>query len=229
MSMKKRSVELFYLLTLILDGLACAMLTTSNFGVSVLSSVPYVLSYVFPFISYGMFSFLVQVVLLIILISITKQIKITYLMSFIVGFVYGVFLDLFMYLLSFIPLTLPIRIFMFVFGFIILCKVQAAYFKSELPLMPFDAFVADLVHFTKSSVFKVKTIQDITFLLTSTIMSLLVFKKIIGIGVGTIVIACLTGYLQQKTVDYLDKNFEFETKTSLGKKLQEHARIEAKD
>lgn len=227
--MKKRPVELFYLLTLILDGFACAMLTTSSFGVSVLSSLPYVLSHIFTSISYGMFSFLVQVILLIILISITKQFKITYFMSFIVGFVYGVFLDMFMYLLSFIPLNIPLRILMFVLGFYILCKVQASYFKSELPLMPFDAFVADLVHYTNLSVFKVKTFQDMSFLITSTILSLVFFKRIIGIGLGTVCIAFLTGIIQQKIVDHLNKYFIFETKTKWGEKLRELAKVEAKN
>lgn len=227
--MQKRPVEIYYLLTLILDGFACAMLTTSSFGVSVLSSLPYVISHIFTSISYGMFSFLVQVVLLVMLISITRQFKITYFMSFVVGFAYGVFLDLFMYLLSFVPLNIFIRILMFVLGFAILCVVQASYFKSEWPLMPFDAFVADLVHYTKLSVFKVKTFQDMSFLITSTLLSILYFRKIIGIGIGTIFIAFLTGFFQQKIVDYLNMHYIFETKTAWGKRLRELAKVEAKN
>lgn len=227
--MKNKTVELYYLIALILDGFACAMLTTSSFGTSVLSSVPYVLSKVYTGISYGMFSFLVQVVLLVVLISVTKQIKITYVLSFIIGFIYGVFLDLFMFLLSFMPLNIFIRVFMFVFGFGMLCVVQALYFKSEWPLMPYDAFVADLVHYTGLSVFKVKTFQDISFLITSTVLSFIYFKKLIGIGIGTICIALFTGFAQQKIVDYLSKNYNFKAITKWGEKLRELAKVEAKN
>ena len=131
-----------------------------------------------------------------------------------------------MYLLSFIEMTVPIRIFMFVSGFIILCKVQAAYFVSGMPLMPFDAFVADLVHYTDTNVFKVKTMQDMTFLISAVVLSLCYFHTLIGVGIGTILIAFMTGFLQQKTVDYLNRNFKFETCTEIGLKLQQMAKIE---
>ena len=72
-----------------------------------------------------------------------------------------------------------------------------------------ELFVKEFaVHFGKD-IHKIKTIYDITFLVISVVLNLLLFRGFVGIGIGTVVTAVLNGPIISVFAHALEKRFEF--------------------
>ncbi len=226
--MKHFYQELAFIIAMFTNSLAISLLVKSVFGVSTLSSLPLVLSDIFPVISFGMMNFMVQSILLIILIIITRQPKISYIFSFIIGFVFGLMVDGFDILVSYLPDIFVLRIIYFFVGWVLISFGAALFVKSSMPLMPFDGFVKDLSVFFKTKVKLVKTISDLIFVGSSVFLSLTFLHELVGVGIGTIFMAFFTGSLTQFFIDKLSSKFEFKTATKVGANLSQLAAIKAR-
>ena len=198
--MKKTvSKEITFILAMIIDAFAVDLLTQANLGISTLTSLSYVLSKIIPNTTLGTVNTIVQTSLLILLIIITKKPSPYYLLSFVVGAIFGIALDLFDPLISSFPNTSIITSFIyFIIGWILMSFAVALFVLSEMPNMPFDAFTKDLSK-AKNIEFKtVKTSLDLIFVVLSLIFSLIFLKKIVGIGIGTLIMALFTGTIGEK-------------------------------
>ena len=212
--------EVAFGIAMFTNSLAISLLVKSVFGVSTLSSLPLVLSDIFPFISFGMMNFLVQSALLLILIIITRQPKVAYIFSFIIGFIFGLMVDGFDIVTAFLPSTFSFRIAYFFSGWILLSLGGALFIFSSLPLMPFDAFIRDVSTYFNVKVKLTKTISDLLFVSLSVTLSLLFLKSLVGVGVGTLFMAFFTGSLTQTFLDLLNRNYTFKCFSKLGKRLE---------
>lgn len=228
MMKKQFSKEGAFIAALFINSLAIALLVKSVFGVSTLSSLPLVISEIFPFVSFGMTNFIVQTVLLLILIAITHQPKHTYIYSFVIAFVFGLLVDLFELIVSPLPNLFVIRIIYFILGWVLISFGAALFILSSMPLMPFDGFIKDLSSFLNVSVKKVKTTCDLIFVSSACILSLIFLHKLSGVGIGTIFMALFTGGLTQYFIDYLKNTFAFTALTKVGKCLESLTTIVSK-
>ncbi len=226
--MKHFAKELAFIIAMFTNSLAISLLVKSVFGVSTLSSLPLVLSDIFPFISFGMMNFMVQSLLLIILILITRQPKLSYIFSFIIGFVFGLMVDGFDILVAYLPDVFILRIIYFLVGWVLISFGAALFIKSSMPLMPFDGFVKDLSIFFKTKVRLIKTISDLIFVSSSVILSLVFLNDLVGVGIGTIFMAFFTGSLTQFFIDRLTDRYEFSTVTAIGDHLVQIASIKTR-
>lgn len=222
------SKELAFCVAMITNSLAISLLVKSVFGVSTLSSLPLVLSEIFSSISFGMMNFIVQSVLLIVLMIITKQPKISYIFSFIIGFIFGVMVDMFDLVVGILPNFFLLRIFYFFTGWILISFGASLFVKSCMPLMPFDGFVKDLSLYLNTKVRTVKTCSDLVFVTTGIILSFVFLHHLVGVGIGTIFMAFFTGSLMQYFLNLLEMNFKFETLTAIGNKLETIAKVKTK-
>ncbi len=216
--------EVAFIGAMFTNSLALSLLAKSSFGVSTLSSLPLVLNEVIPDISFGVTNFLVQTVLLIILIILTRQPKIAYIMSFFVGVIYGFMVDMFEIAVAYLSDGIIFRIGYFFIGWALISFGAALFIKSTMPLMPFDAFVRDASAYYKKKVRVIKTILDLVFVITSIALALSLKGQLVGVGIGTIFMALFTGNLVQLFLDLLSR-FDFKCQSKIGEKLSGLATI----
>ena len=85
--------ELALVLAVLINSFAVAVTVYAGLGISPVSSFPYAVSLVFPFLTLGTWTYLFQGVLVITLMVLRKRFVPSYLFSFVAGFFFGKLLD----------------------------------------------------------------------------------------------------------------------------------------
>ena len=210
------SSEITYLLAIILLALAVAILTSADFGISMIVAPAYLLSLKAGIITFGQAEYIIQSGVFLILCFVLRKFRPVYLMSFVTCLIYGAVLDLWRLLPCFNPsatepgsMALWIRIPMFLIGVLLTSFSVALFFKTYLYPQVYDFFVkaVSLKYGIKLSVFK--TCVDLTLLLMSTVMTLCFFGKFVGLNWGTLVMATLNGTIIGFFSKQLDRFFDF--------------------
>lgn len=214
--MKKISVNsefsFYFALVLIAFGVRC--LELSDLGMPVVQSTSYILSEKITWLSFGMSNYIVQVVLLGALAVITKKINVYYIVSFLNAFVYGLIVDG----VTLVTKTLAVpdlfagRLGYLFAGFWLVVFGVILFFRTNVPLMPYDMFVKQLALFKKWNINKLKIIYDLSWLLLAIPLSFILFGKLTGIGWGTVVCALLSGVAIAYVGKLTDKVFIFRPK-----------------
>lgn len=214
MSAKKITIhsEFVYAAAIILLSLAVAMLSAANYGVSMIVAPAYIISQRLGVITFGQGEYLVQSILFIVFCILMKKVKLVYLSSFATCLIYGAVLDLWR---KFVPLfnpeiTVPgsmnivIRIILFLGGMILTSFSVMLFYKTYLYPQVYDFFVKGIsARFNKDRT-KFKIAFDFSCLAVSCILTLVLFRKFIGIGVGTIILTALNGFI----IGWFDKLFD---------------------
>ncbi len=218
MIMKKLKIssEAVYLFAVILLSLSVAMVTCTDFGVSMIVAPAYILSLKLSFLSFGQAEYIVQALLLIVFCILIKRVKITYLFSFVTGLIYGAFLDLWRFIIPhFNPeitpagsLSMPLRICYFAVGILTTTLSIALFFKTYIYPQIYDLFVKGVSEKYSLNQSKFKTIYDLSFLVISVLMTLLIFGGIKGIGIGTVITAVINGTLIGFFSKFINRYFE---------------------
>lgn len=197
------SAEAAYVLAIILISLAGAMIAATDLGLSMLGAPAYILSQKLTFLTYGQCEYIVQGLLFLVFCIAMKEFKLMYAMSFVAGVVYGSVLDLWRLVIpDFNPeitapgsLPMPLTIVYFVVGMLLSGLSVSLFFHSYLYPQVYELFVKGLSKKYGIDSAKFKLCFDLTFLLFAVILSLSLFGDLVGIGVGTIVQACMNGVL----------------------------------
>lgn len=214
MSAKKITIhsEFVYAAAIILLSLAVAMLSAANYGVSMIVAPAYIISQRLGVITFGQGEYLVQSILFIVFCILMKKVKLVYFSSFATCLIYGAVLDLWR---KFVPLfnpeiTVPgsmnivIRIILFIVGMILTSFSVMLFYKTYLYPQVYDFFVKGIsARFNKDRT-KFKIAFDFSCLAVSCILTLVLFRKFIGIGVGTIILTALNGFI----IGWFDKLFD---------------------
>ncbi|NLC33917.1 MAG: YitT family protein [Erysipelothrix sp.] len=185
-----------YIFSLILMGLGIALITKANLGTSAVSSVAYVLSKIYPSLSFGFFTFIINVLYVFIQVLILRKDfpKYQY-VQVLVGPILGLFIDLSMFVLAFIvepPFIVSILILCGGCLFIALSIISQI--KADVIINPTEAIIKVISEKLNIEFSKVKVSFDSGLVVVALILSLIVFKRIIGLGLGTLVSAFLVGY-----------------------------------
>lgn len=213
-TMKKLKLqsEVVYLAAIVLLAFSVAMLTSVDFGISMIVAPAYILSLILPNLTFGQAEYVLQGILFVLFCIIMKKFRLSYLSSFVTCLLYGAVLDLFRLIPLFNPTITPpgsmdlwARIVMFVFGILMTSFSVALFFKTYLFPQVYDMFVKCVSHkYTlKRGVFK--TCFDLFMLALGTTMTLAAFKKFVGINWGTLVMTLLNGTLISLFSKLLDK------------------------
>ena len=230
--MKKIKIpsELVYFVAIILLALAVAILTSANFGISMIVAPAYLLSLKIGVITFGQAEYIIQAGLFILLCIVLRKFRFVYLMSFGTCLIYGVVLDLWRKLPCFDPtVTVPgsmvlwQRILMFVIGVLLTAFSVALFFKTYLYPQVYDFFVKAVSLKYKIKLSVLKTIVDLSCLTASIIMTFCFFGKFVGVSWGTVVMALFNGTIIGFFSNTLDKFFEFQP---LFKKFSEFFKLE---
>jgi uncharacterized protein len=185
--------EIAFVTGLLLVSFSISLMVLAGFGISTISSLPYVLSEMFDDISFGVWNLIFQVCLLSILLTITKNFRLGYVVSFFMSVMFSFILDFFIEAISGLPTDLEFRLLYFAVSYVIMCFAIAMMVGSKIPLMITDSFVNDLTQHYHVTYRRLKTIFDIICLTVSVFLSLAFLGGFVGVGIGTVVLALITG------------------------------------
>lgn len=188
----KRSI--MFLFSLFTIGLGISLVTKSNLGTSAISSIPYVLSLIYPF-SFGTFTFITNIVfvLLQVIILRDKFAKRQYI-QLIVGPFLGLFIDLGMFIFAFVDfdnylgqlVTLIIGCFIIAFG--IFLQLTA-----DVITNPGEGIVKAIATRWNKEFSTVKVYSDFALVIIAVTLSMLAFGTVQGIREGTLLTIIIVG------------------------------------
>lgn len=207
--------ELALFTAVIINSLGIALMTKSNFGISSISSVPYVFSQAFKILSFGTWNYTFQTILVISLMILSRKINLSYSFSFLMGIAFGKMIDVHELWVCFLPDSLTYHIIYFILSFFILAFGICLSNNSMLPIIPTDTFPRDLSAILNKPYKYVKTTFDLCCLTTTVIISLFILHKAIGVGIGTVICAFTTGKMVSIIQGFFNKHITFYRLTSL--------------
>ena len=219
-SFKMKKIKIYeeaaYLISLVILSLSVAMIAVSDFGMSMIVSPAYLLSLKFGSLTFGRCEYIVQAFLFIILCVVVRKIRPVFFFSFFTGIIYGAILDLWRLIPILNPDVTPpgsphfaLKAALFAVGVLMTSFSIALAFRSYLYPQVYDFFVKAVPEAMKLSRDKFKIVFDFVFLAISIAMSFILFGKLTGVGVGTVIMALVNGVLIGAFGKLLDKHFIF--------------------
>lgn len=203
--MKKIRVsnELIYVLAVIVLSFATAMLAAADLGMSMVVAPAYIVSLKVKALTFGQAEYIVQGMLFILFCVLMKKVRRLYFFSFVSGLIYGAVLDFWRMVIPrfdperFAPGSLPlsIRIVYFIVGFLLNSLGVALYLKTYFYPQVYEFFVKGISRQFKIALPEFKIRFDMTCLVIAIVLSFSLFYGLVGIGVGTVVLALGNGAL----------------------------------
>ena len=214
MKKMKFYTEAAYLVAWILLAFGTAMQKHGDFGMSTIVTPAYVAhSYISQFASFftfGTAEYVMQIIVLIATMLIVRRVKASYLLSLPVAIIYGFILDGAVAVVSLLPTGIVARIIIYLVGILLCCAGVALLFGCYLPIASHELIVKETATKLGLPVHKVKITYDVGCLAIAVIASLLLFGRLVGIGVGTVVGAFAYGPIIRLFQRAYDKIFVFE-------------------
>ena len=209
--------EFAYLVGLCALAFAASMISSTDFGLSMIIAPAYIVSQKLSFLTFGQSEYLVQAIMLIVLGIAMKGFRPLYFFSLISGVIYGTALDFWRaHIVLFNPNITPpgsmamgLRVLFFVLGMMLTAFSVALFFKSYLYPQVYDFFIKAVSGKYGIPLPKFKTAYDFCSLGVAVVLSLLFFHRLVGVGIGTLVMACFNGTLIGFAGRMLDKVFDF--------------------
>ncbi|MBE6772280.1 MAG: YitT family protein [Ruminococcaceae bacterium] len=195
---KKELVKryLLFVISLFFCGVGIAFTKHAELGVSPISSLANVISIKFDFISFGNWLIVSNLVLLLgQIILLRRNFKPIQLVQIPLSFIFGYFTDFGMWMIKDIPNENYIVRLLLVFAGIIFIGFGISLgVIADVVLNSGEAFVKALADVTKKDFGTVKIVFDVSWVLFSIVLSLLLFDgKLIGTREGTIISAVFVG------------------------------------
>lgn len=180
---------------ILINSFGIVLITKGALGTSQISSIPYVLSLQMPSISFGMFSFIMNMVYIVLqALLLRRQFKPIQLLQIVVNVVFSASIDVFMAMLSFYaPQQLFTRVLSAIAGCIVLAFGISVEVAPDLIMVPGEGIVAAISKVSGRRFGSVKVVFDVTLILIAALLSWLFFGNIVGVGVGTLLSAVSVG------------------------------------
>ncbi len=208
--------EIAYIIAILILSFSVAMVSAADLGMSMIVAPAYILSQKVEFLTFGQSEYVIQAILFIVFCVLMKKVKLVYFTSFLNCIVYGAVLDMWRKIIPvFNPavtepgsMSMPVRIIFFVVSSLITAIAIAMFFRIYLYPQVYDFFVKGITEHFKIDQTKFKTGFDLSCLTLSVIMTLVLFKSFVGIGIGTIILALVNGSIIGAFGKLIDKFFE---------------------
>ena len=186
-----------FIIGLVINSFGVVFITKGALGTSPISSVPYVLSLRFPALSFGVTTFIVNVVFVAVEIALLRaDFRPFDLLQLVANLLFSACIDLSTGLLSWLdPQTLPTQLASVVVGCAILAFGLAVEVAPNVLVVPGEGVVRAIAATARARFGTVKNIFDITLVAIAVVLSLLFFGGINGLGLGTVISALLVGRL----------------------------------
>lgn len=202
----------YFILGIIINSFGIALITKSDLGTSQISSIPYVLSLEFTDYSFGMTTFIFNILFIIIQIIILRRDfhPIQYL-QVLANILFSFFIDISMNCLSFFqPEALLIKFISLIIGCMILALGICIEVAPNVIVVPGEGVVRALalaiaIKKPKIKFGTIKIYFDVTLIIFACILSFIFFGELNGVGIGTIISALVVG----KFINFINQHFRF--------------------
>lgn len=202
--------EVAYFLALFILAISVNLTILSGWGAPLGSSLFYVLNQWIDALSMGQWSWVMQAIWLITLILIVQQVHVRYFFSFATSVLYGMSLDITKIIFSNISVhNFGERLLCFGVGFLMLGVGLQLFFKCSMPMVIYDLIVKEVTAVKHLKLGIVKTVLDVTILLLAAGIGLVFLGGLVGLGIGTVIIALFTGAYIQSIDGLVNRIFEF--------------------
>lgn len=201
--MKEKPIAIRYLvftLGMAINSFGISFITKSALGTSQISSVPYVLSLKFTVLSFGVWSFLVNMLFIVGQIALLrKDFKPIQFVQIPVNIMFSWLIDVCMNFLSWLqPSNLPIKLTCLLTGCIILALGVTVEISPNVITVPGEGIVRAISiavnrKFPEVRFGSIKVVFDVALIVLAAILSFLFFGTLKGVGLGTVISALLVG------------------------------------
>ncbi len=183
--MKKlpRANELLWLFGIVFVALGVVICSKADLGVSMIAAPTFVVQeFIAPLwsgFSVGVVEYLVQGLMLVILCVYVRRFNWRYLLAFLVAVIYGYTMNFFLWILSGVSFdAVLLRWVMLLVGDAVTAFGVACFFHTYMPLQVFELFVAEVADRYRLDIHRVKSIFDISLLVISVSLALLLFGDV---------------------------------------------------
>lgn len=185
----------FFILGLIINSFGIAFITKSALGTSPISSVPYVFSLRFDGFSFGGFTFIMNMLFILLqVLLLRKNFQLIQLLQIGANFLFSAFIDIGMSALSWLnSSSIPLRLISLAIGCVILAFGICVEVAPDVIVVPGEGVVRAISRVSGREFGKVKICFDVTLIAISFLSSLLFFHVLQGIGIGTVISALAVG------------------------------------
>ena len=208
--------EAAYVIGILGLALGTAFMERADFGVSMVVAPAYLLhlkiSQFFPFYSFGMSEYMLQLVLLVALTVVMKKFKKSYLFSFVTAVFYGAALDAAIFCVALVPENgFGWRCMFYAVGMLLCAFGVACLFRTYIAPEAYELFVKEYAAKRALPVERVKTVYDCCSCAVGVVMSFLFFGFGVfeGVKLGTIFCALVNGWMIGVVGAELEKRFDF--------------------
>lgn len=178
----------------VINSFGIAFITKAALGTSPISSLPYVLSLYFP-LSLGEFTFIMNVLFIAAQFALLgRRINPVQLLQMAVNLLFSAAIDVSMSMLSWLsPEGWPARCVSLLAGCVILAFGVALEVAPGVLAVPGEGIVSALSQRTGVRFGSMKVIFDVSLMVSASVLSLMLFGRLNGVGLGTVVSALLVG------------------------------------
>lgn len=216
--------EIAYILGLIILAVGTALMERADFGVSMVVAPVYLLylklSPTFSFFTFGMAEYMLQGVLLLAMILLLRNFRISYLFSFVTAVLYGFTLDGAMYVVSLLPGTGTMaRVLFYILGMLGCSLGVSLLFHTYISPEVYELWVKEMSARTGIDIHKYKTGYDCVSCMVGVVLSFLFFGfgRFEGVKLGTILCALVNGFIIGCFARLLEKLWDFRDGLNLRK------------
>ncbi len=216
--MKKLKIcsEAVYAAAMLCISFSVAMVSAADFGVSMIVASAYIISEKSAFLTFGQAEYIVQGILFAMFCLLMRKVRLTYFCAFATSVVYGALLDMWRAVIPhFNPLLhapgsmhMSLRIAYFTVGMVMTAFAVALFFKTYICPQVYDYFVMAVSGRYGVDRTRFKRFFDAGCLATACALSLVFFRGLVGIGVGTLIMTVLNGPLIGAFDRLLDRTLE---------------------
>ena len=215
---KKIYSEIIYIIAIIFMSLGIALISLSELGLSMVVAPAYIISEKIDGLTFGRAEYMVQGMVFCVFCIIKKKIKPVYFFSFFTGIIYGILIDIWRNIwgkyMTFIVqnrnFVLGWRIIYFVIGVLSLSFSVSLFYRIYLYSPVYEFFVKGVSKEFGIDVIKFKRAFDASGLIIACILSAVLFQKLIGVGIGTFIMAYFNGIIIDHIGRLVDKNIIIE-------------------
>lgn len=197
----------FFVLGVAINSFGVSLITVGNLGSSAISGVPYVVSLILPMLSFGVATFIWNVLFIVVeIILLRRQFKPSQFLQVVANIIFSSMIDVSMLILRFVrPDQLWEQCLCVVLGSVVLAFGIVIEVAPNVVVVPGEGIVRAFSIVTKVRYGTVKAVFDITLIVTAGIISLIAFHGLRGVGIGTVLSALLVG----TTINLINRFFKF--------------------
>lgn len=176
-------------------GMGISLITRAELGTSPISSVPLVLSYLYP-LTFGQLTFLLRLAFLLLeCLVLAKRFRVSILLQVVIGPIFGFFTDFGMYATAFLkPRSYLAQLAMLFAGCFVLSFGIVLQIRANFIMNPGEGLVRAIAERLRKHFGSIKICFDSTLVAIALVISAACLHAVRGVREGTLVSAIVVGY-----------------------------------